>query len=97
MVHHNNSDFHNVDDVMSCERIIEMINQIDDFFKPYPEKRRIEGIRNHLKTYWDPRMRNQLINLIDSDKILLSPSIVNSVQLLKEEEFKPGYYGPPKI
>jgi len=97
MAHPNNSDFNNIDDVMSCERIIEMINQIDDFFKPYPEKRRIEGIRNHLKTYWDPRMRNQLINMIDRDNILLSPSIVHSVQLLKDEEYKPGYYGPPKI
>lgn len=64
------------DDVMSRDRIIEMIRQIEDFFKPYPENRRIEGMRNHLRTYWDPRMREQLIHMSEGGKYLFSPAII---------------------
>ncbi|MCY3732831.1 MAG: formate dehydrogenase subunit delta, partial [Chloroflexi bacterium] len=35
-----------------------MANQIGDFFAPYPPERAREGLRNHLRTYWDPRMRS---------------------------------------
>ena len=85
------------DDVMSRERIIEMISQIEDFFKPYPEKRRIEGIRNHLRTYWDPRMREQLIHMSEGGKYLFSTAIISALNLLKDEQTKSSYYGPPKI
>ena len=43
--------------VLGLDRLITMANQIGDFFAPYPPERRAEGIRNHLRTYWDPRMR----------------------------------------
>lgn len=84
-------------DVMSRDRIIEMIRQIEDFFKPYPENRRIEGMRNHLRTYWDPRMRGQLINMSEGGKYQFSAAIISAVNLLKDEQTKSSYYGPPKI
>jgi formate dehydrogenase subunit delta len=78
------------------DRLIVMSNQIADFFSPYPPARRAEGIRNHLRTYWDPRMRQDLIDYISSGGAGVSPHIVEGVRLLTSGEDKKGYYGPPK-
>ncbi len=83
--------------VMALERIVEMANQIGDFFAPYPPQRRAEGIRNHLRTYWDPRMRAELLALVDAGGAGLAPHVIEAAKLLREESHaKPGYYGPPK-
>jgi formate dehydrogenase subunit delta len=83
--------------VMAPERIVLMANQIGDFFAPYPPERRAEGIRNHLRTYWDPRMREELLALIAAGGADLAPPVVEGARLLRAESHaKPGYYGPPK-
>lgn len=83
--------------LMALDRIIVMANQIGDFFAPYPAERRAEGIRNHLRTYWDPRMRDELLEHIAAGGAGLSPFVVQGAKLLCEEgHAKPGYYGPPK-
>lgn len=83
--------------VMALDRIVLMANQIGDFFAPYPPERRAEGIRNHLRTYWDPRMREELLALIASGGAGLDTHVVEGAKLLRDESHaKPGYYGPPK-
>ena len=84
-------------DVMALERIIVMANQIGDFFSAYPPERRAEGIRNHLRTYWDPRMREELLEHIAAGGAGLALHVVEGAALLRDESHgKPGYYGPPK-
>lgn len=84
-------------DVMALDRILLMANQIGDFFAPYPPERRAEGIRNHLRTYWDPRMRDELLEHIAAGGAGLAPHVVEGAKLLRDESHaKPGYYGPPK-
>jgi formate dehydrogenase subunit delta len=84
-------------DVMALERIVLMANQIGDFFSPYPPERRAEGIRNHLRTYWDPRMRQELLEHIAGGGAGLAPHVVEGAKLLMDSSHaKPGYYGPPK-
>ncbi|MGA0805815.1 MAG: formate dehydrogenase subunit delta [Pseudohongiellaceae bacterium] len=83
--------------VMALDRILLMANQIGDFFAPYPPERRAEGIRNHLRTYWDPRMREALLDYISTGGAGLAPHVVAGARLLQDESHaKPGYYGPPK-
>jgi formate dehydrogenase subunit delta len=83
--------------VMAPERIVLMANQIGDFFAPYPPERRAEGIRNHLRTYWDPRMREELLALIAAGGAELASHVIEGARLLRDESHaKPGYYGPPK-
>jgi len=83
--------------VMALDRIVLMANQIGDFFAPYPPERRAEGIRNHLRTYWDPRMREELLALIAAGGTGLAPHVVEGAKLLLDESHaKSGYYGPPK-
>ena len=84
------------DPVLSMERLLSMANQIGDFFAPYPPARRAEGIRNHLRTYWDPRMRGALLAYIDGGGSGLAEHVVQGALLLRDGESKKGYYGPPK-
>ncbi len=84
-------------EVMDLERIIGMANQIGDFFAPYPTERRAEGIRNHLRTYWDPRMREQLLVHVAAGGAGLAPHVLAGAKLLVEPaQQKRGYYGPPQ-
>ena len=84
-------------EVIDLERLIEMANQIGDFFSPYPPKRAQEGLRNHLRTYWDPRMRHALLAHIDAGGDGLDQRVIDGAELLREKEAeKNGYYGPPQ-
>jgi formate dehydrogenase subunit delta len=84
--------------VLELERLVTMANQIGDFFAPYPPSRRAEGIRNHLRTYWDPRMREALLQHIERGAAGLHPHVVEGARLLLQTDpAKKGYYGPPKV
>ncbi|MEW6038129.1 MAG: formate dehydrogenase subunit delta [Pseudomonadota bacterium] len=83
--------------VIDLDRLVLMANQIADFFAPYPPLRRHEGIRNHLRTYWDPRMRKALLDHIDHGGEGLNADVVAGANLLKQADTEQkGYYGPPK-
>jgi formate dehydrogenase subunit delta len=84
------------DTVLELDSLLSMANQIGDFFAPYPAARRAEGIRNHLRTYWDPRMREALLAYIDGGGTALKPFVVDGARLLRETaSATKGYYGPP--
>jgi len=83
--------------VLDLHRIITMANQIGDFFAPYPAERRAEGLRNHLRSYWDPRMRKALLDYIAQGGTDLHPHVIEGAKLLLDpEQEKKGYYGPPQ-
>jgi formate dehydrogenase subunit delta len=83
--------------VMALERLIVMANQIGAFFAPYPAERRAEGIRNHLRTYWDPRMRAELLAHITRGGDGLDLRVIEGARLLELPDHEQrGYYGPPK-
>jgi formate dehydrogenase subunit delta len=83
--------------VMALERLVVMANQIGAFFAPYPPERRAEGIRNHLRTYWDPRMRAELLAHIARGGDDLDPRVIEGARLLELPDHEQrGYYGPPK-
>ena len=85
------------DTVLDLDRLLGMANQIGDFFEPYPPARRAEGIRNHLRTYWDPRMREALLEHIDQGGDGLRDFVIEGARLLREiDAARKGYYGPPQ-
>lgn len=81
---------------VALDRLIAMANQIGDFFAPYPPLRRAEGIRNHLRTYWDPRMRQDLLEYIERGGQGLNAHVVEGARLLLDATERKGYYGPPQ-
>ena len=47
---------------MNPERLAEMANDIANFFAAEPERSvAIDGICNHLRWFWEPRMRRQIV------------------------------------
>jgi formate dehydrogenase subunit delta len=57
MTHDSNSD------------LIRMLNQIADFYKPYPREEAVQGISEHIILFWEPRMRNALAKLLVQDSV----------------------------
>ena len=45
---------------MTAEHMVHMANQIAQFFASYPHEEAVAGVTDHLKKFWEPRMRNQL-------------------------------------
>ena len=45
---------------MTTQRLVQMANQVASFFASYPEAEAIDGTANHLKSFWDPRMRREI-------------------------------------
>jgi len=47
---------------VNAERLAAMANDIANFFAAEPDREiAIEGVRNHLLRFWEPRMREQII------------------------------------
>jgi formate dehydrogenase subunit delta len=47
---------------MNAERLAEMVNDIANFFAAEPDRNAaIDGVCNHLRKFWEPRMRRQII------------------------------------
>ncbi len=49
---------------MTTEDIVRMANQIADFFAAYPHDTAVKETANHIRSFWDPRMRKQLFDLL---------------------------------
>ena len=45
---------------MSPDRLIYMANQIGKFFQSQGHDRAVPGIAEHIKKFWDPRMRKAI-------------------------------------
>ena len=45
---------------MTTQRLVHMANQVASFFASYAEAEAIDGTANHLKSFWDPRMRREI-------------------------------------
>jgi formate dehydrogenase subunit delta len=84
--------------VIDIALLVEMANQIGDFFAPYPPDQRTEGVRNHLRHYWDPRMREALLAHIAEGGAGLHPHVLEGARGLHDEarDRQPAYPGPPK-
>lgn len=47
---------------MDIDNLIHMANRIGEFFEAMPDRREaIDGINQHLRRYWEPRMRRELL------------------------------------
>jgi formate dehydrogenase subunit delta len=46
----------------SIEHLVAMANDIANFFRSEPDRAAaVEGVANHLRRFWDPRMRRKLV------------------------------------
>ena len=58
---------HDEDHIMSTsEKLVRMANQIAAFFHSKPREEGIAGVAEHINKFWEPRMRRQLFEMLDS-------------------------------
>ena len=58
--------------------LVTMANQIGDFFKSYPDKEQdTKDIAGHMKKFWPPIMRKEIIEYVASSEENLLDDMVN--------------------
>ncbi len=52
---------------MDTANLIRMANRIGDFFKAMPERdEALQGIAEHIRKFWEPRMRRDLLAAVEA-------------------------------
>jgi len=67
---------------MDMHNLIHMANQIGGFFEAMPDhEEALTGISGHLRNFWEPRMRKQLLEHVDAeDGKGLMPIVVSAIR-----------------
>ncbi|WP_326538892.1 formate dehydrogenase subunit delta [Pseudorhodoferax sp.] len=64
---------------MDTDNLVRMANRIGDFFDAMPEREEaLEGIAQHIRKFWEPRMRRQLLAAIEAGQATQLQEIVRS-------------------
>jgi formate dehydrogenase subunit delta len=51
---------------MDIQHLVKMANDIASFFESEPDKSKAAaGVADHLKKFWDPRMRREILSYAD--------------------------------
>jgi formate dehydrogenase subunit delta len=74
---------------MQPDKLVMMANQIGTFFASQGEPQAVAGITDHLKKFWDPRMRAAIINHLEEGGEGLRPDVRLAVKTLAGERQKP--------
>jgi formate dehydrogenase subunit delta len=72
---------HNNDD-----RLVYMANQIGKFFETQGHDKAVPGIAEHIRKFWDPRMRRSIFAHLDAGGAGLAPKVLEALTTLKRSE-----------
>jgi formate dehydrogenase subunit delta len=70
---------------MSPDRLVYMANQIGNFFAYQRKDEVVPGIANHIRKFWDPRMRSAIFAYIDAGGEGIDPPVREALLMLKRE------------
>lgn len=68
----------------SAEKLVYMANQIGKFFASQDAERAPAAISEHLRKFWDPRMRAGIIAHFEAGGAGLDPLVRQAVERLRE-------------
>jgi formate dehydrogenase subunit delta len=69
---------HNTDD-----RLVYMANQIGKFFQSQGHHQAVAGVADHIRKFWDPRMRKAIFAHLDAGGAGLDPNVREALASLK--------------
>ena len=58
---------------MDVRRLTAMANQIGGFFRAQGEAAAVAGVEDHLRKFWDPRMRREIVAHLNAGGEDLTP------------------------
>lgn len=68
---------------MSPDRLVYMANQIGTFFRSQGSDKIVPGVADHIKKFWDPRMRSAILAHLETGGVGLDPDVKDAVTALK--------------
>ncbi len=71
---------------MKPEKLVMMANQIGAFFASQKADAAVHGIVDHLRKFWDPRMRAALLAHLEAGGEGLQPHVRSAVEQLAHEQ-----------
>jgi formate dehydrogenase subunit delta len=63
-------------------RVVRLAHDIAANFAHLPEPQQAQAVAGHIRSFWDPRMRNQLKLIADADPEIVEPVIRHAASLL---------------
>jgi formate dehydrogenase subunit delta len=71
---------------MDIHNLVHMANRIGEFFQAMPDRdEAVDGIAQHLRKFWEPRMRRLMLEHVDQAGIAaLHPLVAQAVQTRRE-------------
>jgi formate dehydrogenase subunit delta len=72
------------------QKLVHMANQIADYFKVMPDADAVKGGVDHLRAFWTPKMRREIIGWLDLGGEGLNPLAVKVVDELKRASLAAG-------
>ena len=67
---------------MNAARLVYMANQIGKFFTAQGEAQATAGVEDHLRRFWDPRMRREIVAFVAGGGEGLDPAVKAAVERL---------------
>jgi formate dehydrogenase subunit delta len=71
---------------MSADRLIYMANQIGKFFQSQGHDKAVPGIADHIKKFWDPRMRKAIFAHLDAGGAGLDTDVREAIASLQQAQ-----------
>jgi formate dehydrogenase subunit delta len=68
---------------MSADRLIYMANQIGKFFQSQGHDKAVSGTADHIRKFWDPRMRKAIFAHLDAGGAGLDPDVREAIATLQ--------------
>jgi formate dehydrogenase subunit delta len=65
------------------DRLVYMANQIGKFFRSQGHDQAVAGVADHIRKFWDPRMRRAIFAHIDAGGAGLDPNVLDALTSLK--------------
>lgn len=75
---------------MHTDKMIREANRIAKYFEVYPQDRAQEGVTGHIRSFWEPRMRRQLVDYVHEGGAELHPLVVGAANALEAEGSVPA-------
>jgi formate dehydrogenase subunit delta len=73
---------------MAPDKLVYMANQIGKFFTSQGHDQAVAGTLDHIKKFWDPRMREAIVAHLDNGGSGLDANVRQAVEQLKELKLK---------
>lgn len=70
---------------MKSEQMVHMANQIAMFFASYPKEEAVAGVADHLKKFWERRMRQQIFEYVDAGGGGLHGLVIEAIGVLRRQ------------